>query len=145
MSAPKTPETPEEREDFLARWDPPLCVQCSERLTEAELADPRNNGDYDESCDACATQGDAPLAGTRKFLVVRFEVTGLTNEEIDALACEAQMQGEENALHPASGPVSHTVVDVEGGCARCGCETVDGNVLCEACHQNDVDRDEKNP
>lgn len=54
MSAPKTPA--EEREDFLARWDPPLCVQCSERLTEAELAHPRNNGDCDESCDACAAQ-----------------------------------------------------------------------------------------
>ena len=62
MAAPKTPA--EEREDFLARWDPPLCVQCSKRLTEAELAHLRNNGAYDELCDACAAEGEPVGSGS---------------------------------------------------------------------------------
>ncbi len=46
-----------------------------------------------------------------KRLVVVFDVTGFTDEQIDALGYEAGVQAEENEYHPDTRSTGHFIVD----------------------------------
>lgn len=50
------PRTAEEHERWLAETQAPFCVTCTHPLTIAELRAERNNGDYDETCNACESR-----------------------------------------------------------------------------------------
>lgn len=97
----------------------PVCVTCSKRLTDAEVAAPRNDGSHDETCDACDAKAGCPACDhsgwapacpfccapaaavvvppsdkPRKFLVAAFDVTDLNEAQIASLWSHVAAQAE---------------------------------------------------